>query len=302
MGASINDPKELINLLKHIDTISKENQKIIFDFLFEKYDIKKLLTKMIDVFKISDEHKNIINEMILKSDFRILLILNMVKPFSADFGKIKRGHTLLTCAQIAVRKNYTFDPVILDPNELEPYLNALIQHAHENLRARFILCGPHWRVGDIEFKNGAISALLIDSIGLDEKNDQYRAKDLLNILATRLTVGDTVPMIYFDPTKRQYSGVGCSAFSTDDLQHLFTLEKYLGCSLFDYFKNQHSVKSIPIDDQTDVQQVGLPLSLMRTAQSRKLITDIIPSRDLEEVEKPVNKRNQTAGQSVSHFF
>jgi hypothetical protein len=229
--------------------------------------------------------------------------------FFNGFGKIKFNGALLTCAQVAVRKNYVFNPTVLHYlTSFEPYLN-LLKEDYRPCRARFVMADSHWMAGDIEIQaDGRTRFLLIDPLGYeDDSFNLFGSEDMLRAFAKVFPGSE----IYYSSTVRQHTDVGCSVFALDDVRHLYTAEKYLEekykkTGLFGYLSDQKSivVRLAPdekISHQVEVKICHLPLSLERTMQSKDLYKEI-EKRSSSEQNQKVNKKNQTAKESVDEGF
>ncbi|MDI9819442.1 MULTISPECIES: hypothetical protein [unclassified Legionella] len=258
----------------------------------------------------------------LRADDEVKLIDKMLKLDEKDsyefsfymqqyvngFGNINYEGGLLTCAQISRRKvDYEFCPTVLDmscaKNEFEEYVRAV--KAHEgHLKEIFVIAATHWYAGVIEIdESGKANLLIIDSLG---RNTTYFPHNIITAFKKYFPDSE----IYFSSEKRQHAPVGCSAFSLDDAVHLYTLERYLEekyetGGLFSYLRNNiisPHYKNSFLSDEIRINLCRLPVSLLRTKQSRKLLSDLFPSRNQSELSIPVNKNNQTVEKSTNETF
>lgn len=219
----------------------------------------------------------------------------------SGFGRIKYEGGLLTALQVNKRKkSYKFNPTILNENnvksnEMREYIEAL-KNMNPPIRERFVLAGEHWICGDIEInEKGEVNVLLVDSLGDIGEDHHIIEKFNENFSGKKLN-------FYVDKTVRQNSSSGCSVFALDDVRHLYTVERYIPKvyknNLFKYLEGEHQrlQKENSIEMQKkNVKVTNLPLALVRTAQTSKLIKgkdgqrSLIEQRTQEEQVAPVKK-------------
>ncbi|MFZ2315173.1 MAG: ankyrin repeat domain-containing protein [Gammaproteobacteria bacterium] len=263
----------------------------------------------------SDEQAKLIDLSSLKPD-KEQLILEKMPPF-VYFGGIDYEEGKLACAQIKHDKknkavgSYDFCPTLLEPSEFKSYLLLLKHSLSWPLRERFIITGHHWISGDIQIDaHGKTSILFLDSLGSHRNEIHDNTKSYIAAFDSAFPEQE----IFFSAIKRQYSPMGCSVFALDDMQHLFTLERYLKdihgkpVGLFDFLASQkNSLTGITIDTydgwprSVSMSIPHLPLSLTRTMQSRH-IYNIIQERSMMEQETPINRKGETATLSVKKGF
>ena len=171
------------------------------------------------------------------------------------------------------------------------------------LTQRFICSSSHWIAGEITIdEEGETKILFIDSLGVAPI---YETTEEVIKIANRI-----FPQceIFVSEKKRQNALSGCSIFALNDVATLYTLrleEQYDQTKLFGYIANNPSQKiSIKETKGTDltITSCKLPLSLNRTMQSEKLLTEIIPKATVEEQKIPVNKKGETAELSATKSF
>ncbi len=231
--------------------------------------------------------------------------------FSNGLGKIEYDGGLLTFAQIHERKikdQYDFNPTLLKEDEYNQYFKA-IQDCDGPLTEYFAVTGLHWISGVIhKDSKGTVSLLIVDPLGFDKDGDIFtETEDIIKDAKTIFSQNKL--KIYFDGTRRQNDKVACSVIAIDDLQHLYTTEKnwqkqHFNENLFSFLRNNKIHKRKFTDSDNDhftLNLTTLPLTLMRTMQSRRLEEVIIPSRKGKEPEI-INKRGETAAQSSSRSF
>lgn len=302
------------------DLVLKE---ILLSFL-QKYEIleieaffsinqhKERMQRVQNLLGIADKKK--LTELLsLTLDQKISLSYTLA-PF-AYFGNIGYKEGKLACAAIRHSKqsktidSYNFSPTLLKFSEFKYYL-LLLKHRSHPLRARFLIASSHWLAGDIQIDStGKAQILFLDSLG-NYENININTKLCMATLASVFEAHN----IFFSSLQRQYSQIGCSVFALDDMQHLFTLERYLKDShgkaigLFNFLNAQEKPAiNIEVEEHDAVQSVSvhmshLPISLLRTTQSRH-VYNVIKERSEIEQETPINRKQETAATSVNkHFF
>lgn len=234
--------------------------------------------------------------------------------YTHGIGNIDYQAGLMTCSQIQAKKPYRFKPTILaNIDEYKDYISFLYKR-NKSINAKFIVTGAHWLAGVINInEKKQVNIIIFDSLGSDPDDELYRD---VNIGILDKTVKllyyarKTFPQanIYFSCDKRQNETSSCQVFAIDDLTHLFTLRHNLGktyrkTGLFGYLADHvNSLLTLDYNRQKfTVFECALPLSLLRTKQSRQLLQDI-SERSLEEQQSLVNKKKQTAYQSAITFF
>ncbi len=289
--------ESLAELQTITNKLSPESRKTIFDFLFERHQLHKVVNEL-QAFQFSAYFQEQIEKKVESKDFDFLSCLLMNRMFikNKNFQALNLLEGFLTCAQIATRKkdSYIFDPVVLEQKELEEFLTTFTQCHQRPFRKRCLLCGQHWQVLDIEMNvDGKISILAIDSMG----NDKQYIKDLLSVSIRVLEKKPYPYIIFYDLFKRQGAESSCAFFSLNDLQHLFTLERYLpAISVFEYLETQNKTNAI-----NSAVPIRIPLSLLRYAQSRDVFSRV-EQYPLDEKAKATNKAGKTALTSLLEFY
>ena len=229
-------------------------------------------------------------------------IADNMYDFAFERGGVSYEGGLLTCAQIKSRKStYHFNPVILDQKEeFVNFLKAIKQY-NKPLAEKFIVTGGHWISGVIRINaNGRADILLMDPCGPGDRL-------ILTFIAKHLPKLFPDFRIYIAEEKRQHDFCSCQTFALDDVQHLFTLEKYLimdnkSVSMFDYIEAQQKAEMNFANWKVKVRLVRLPLTFMRTMQSKDLFNKIIPSWPPNELSLAVNKKGQLTANLAMTFF
>lgn len=279
---------------------------------------------------LSAEAQQKLNLLLDLDEDRAFDISETMKPFVNGFGRIEKEDALLWLAEKRDhKKTYNVDPVVL--YELEPSacidgaatefekLISIIADAPKPITVRFILIDIHYTCGEIYIdasEKGHI--LFLDPLGAGRQDDGT-SKTIYNVEEMK-TFAEYFPdnEIYVSRAKKQFSDRGCSVFALDDLRHLYTLKiegnvplwEYLAISAnkptgekieftltqFDYETEQETEKNFTI------HSCDMPLSLLRTMQSRSLLSRVIPSRSAEEQHLAVNKKGESAYQSTYPFF
>ena len=228
----------------------------------------------------------------------------LMQQFTSGFGKTHYDGILLSCAQIADRKSYEFNPtVIYGEGEFRQYLTEIAKLPYP-LRERFYIKDSHCLSGDIwRDEKGKVSVLLIDSFGI---NSSHR-DDYSEILHQQFP-GAT---IYVSNENKQRSDYGCSIFALDDLVHLYTIEKYLPdeykhgpAPLHAYLAHSANELNITRTSYANVTEhaCAMPLRMLLNMQTRKLTTDIIPNREEKEKNSPVNKKAESPEKAANKYF
>ncbi|MEM1243773.1 MAG: hypothetical protein AAGG80_03025, partial [Pseudomonadota bacterium] len=139
--------KQFENLIEDVHSEFKEN---LFNFLAIKYDLENSILDFNNLF--NNHYYTQLNQLRTKKDIRLILILDLISPFTKGFGKIKYIHGLLTCAQIKSRKSYNFNPTIVPEESINIFLDYLAKLAiiESPIRERFCIAGGHWHTIDIE--------------------------------------------------------------------------------------------------------------------------------------------------------
>lgn len=207
---------------------------------------------------------------------------------------------LLVAAQLKNRKKY--DITVLKPDEINRYFLAMLKKISNNketfIKEKFVLTGAHWVAGYIEIKNGEVNLFIPDIATIGRQWSPQRQL----IEGLQQTFVNQSCNVYIGAEKRQYTMAGCSSYALDDVQHLFTLDKYLpqNSNIFDYLKkNVQQEKTV--ENNVKVLLSKTPLHLMRVKTSRELEKDIA-SRPDEEKNAPLNKKGHTAQNEYDRDF
>lgn len=218
-----------------------------------------------------------------------------------ELGEIDAETAALMCAALADTKTYQFSPIIVEAAELDGFVRLLAEYRHEltNRSVCFIIAGPHWISGRIDFHTNGCDLCIIDSLGSESAAIMGSGLQMAELAQRRLAG----VRIYVLGEERQHAMQGCSVYAIDDARHLHTIERYLppayaAGGLFAYL-GAHS-RSVVFNTKVTVQVARTPLPLLRTQQSSRLFNEI-QQRGLEAT-IPVNKRGETASQSVKHNF
>jgi hypothetical protein len=289
--------KHLSQLRELADGLLDNTRKVIFTYLFETHKFGDKVNDVIQKFSLNNTTQVEIENKINEKDLHFLLKFLLIKTFVVNekFMALHLVDALLTCAQISERKagSYIFDPVVLQESEFINFLTSFMQCQKRPFRKRCILSWRHCQTLNMEIDvNDKVRVLLIDSMG----NDKY-ANNLIPIISSFLNKTQNPNIIYFDPFKRQYETDSCGFFGLDDLQHLFTLEKHLPFgSIFKYLDSQNNNDA---NDST-FRTVRMPLTLLRTAQNKRVLTQI-EQYPPDETKIAVNKAGKNAMTYVSMF-
>jgi len=213
------------------------------------------------------------------------------------FGMIRNtdANTAATYVFAAVRHfksaSYEFLPTVLDADKFSTYLKSVAELPYP-VHERFVLIDPHWRAGEIEINaDGNVNIFILNSTGYLEEHDLIRIK-------FHEIFKDKPVHLFFANEMRQFTNLGCSVFALDDVRHFYTLDNYSaeGKTLFEQL-NTRITQSDTIAEHVIRHHCRLPVSLMRTMQSRRVFEAIEPEQDL-----PINKYKLTAEQSIRESF
>jgi len=297
MGSNLSGlTKDILEL----NSLPNKLREKLFGLFVQYCDIENIISDITEEYLEQDKkYSNILTSMLKNHRFGFLLIIIFTKPFMQGLmiSNFSCDHLLINLASTADQKkdSYLYDPIFLSDHsdDLERFLEILVKNKDRPLRVRFLIEGTHYRCGDIESSNDKFNVLYIDPLG----ENGYARRDLPTIVSM-LTVNGKKPNVYFDVIERQHSALGCQFFCLDDVRHLFTVEGYIGCNLFNYFDNQEGVDGYK--DLPDVKKIKFPPSFMRTTQSRKLMSEIFPSYNEKELQN-VNKKGQSVYDGVPDF-
>ncbi len=203
---------------------------------------------------------------------------------------------LLAAIKQAKENNYDFSPTVImydhRQQDFLDYLKHLITLAPP-IRERFLLTGAHWRSGEIEIDDtGHVKLFILDPSG--GGLGAYEMKHIGEIIA------DKKITFYFTKDQRQHSLSGCSVFALDDVRHFHTIEKYAaqGKTLFQQLDERIVPdQTMEISENINAYFCKLPVSLMRTMQSRGVFTTIETEKD-----HIINKAGKTATDSTKTLF
>lgn len=266
----------------------KEISPQLFDDALKALKSGKIEERIKDLLKVPDEASSAISDL--------------MKELTLPFRRITAYTAQLVCAEISRRKGgrikgpYQFNPTVVDDSNLREYL-TILRSEKPPIRRRFLIASDHWIAGEIDIpEKGNPRILLIDSLGEGEpKTDKIIETQCSGIFETL--------EIYISKEKRQHSELGCTVFVLRDIQELFTIGPYLNLyenshkgDLFNYISENHSyyggVKELRIC------VFPLPLRFMRSEQSRNVWNSLKGKGS----ELPVNKKGETAAQSVERHF
>jgi hypothetical protein len=232
-----------------------------------------------------------------------------VGQFANGFGAIDINGLKLICAEIkATKSNYSFNPIICyDQPGLEKFLNNFKNSKLDN--ARFIFKSAHTICGEIrKNQDDNYEIFLLDSLG----SESGLTLALKGIISKIITI---IPnrTIYVSYEKRQYLEAGCTAFAVDDVRHLYTIENYLEKKyakdgLFAYLDDnkvittfvEHTV--VGSTHKFPIFISHIPISFIRTTQSRNLFDGMFPRRSIEEKNTLVNKAKKLPEVSAKDHY
>ena len=241
---------------------------------------EKLSNQLNQVFAVNDELK-------------LSAYSQLLQEFALGFGKITLKGGLLVCLERQQRKNKTFNPTLIEEDQLEAYVSMLSQ-ANSPLNEIFIITGSHWYAGQIVTnKENETKILILNSL---DENSNFTIGEISDTFRTFYPEGK----IFSSSIKRQHAPSGCSVFALEDAWQLNQISQYLDkqyADIFEYLEepNQYTMKD-------GIYFCQLPLVLMRGKQSKKLISDVLTSYSEPEKNMVINKKKETAEQSVGKHF
>lgn len=288
----INSKEEFINIIK-LKKIATQSDTVINKLRAELKDDKNALSKL----EALATNKN---------ELDILDFTNTMTNFMDGYGNIAINEALLTCAQIANRKKYEFNPVVLEGyNEFVKLLN-IVKNSAQPCKIKFLITSTHCVSGEIEMTaDGHAKLAVYDSLGVTKKKSQYFLQfSTLDLMEMFNKVFPSDP-IYFCPVKRQKAPKGCSVYGLSDLVYLFTREDRLHTNIFDYYEKQPKpVKEMEISgtENLNIKICDMPLSLLRNTQSRTTIDEIVQRTSEAILNTPVNKKGDKFIPQVNSFF
>ncbi|USQ15301.1 hypothetical protein J2N86_15175 (plasmid) [Legionella lytica] len=252
-----------------------------------------------------DEEKSIrLRKLLSMPEDKYLWFSNYIQPLTHGFGFLGYQEILLVLAQVKKRKTYPFDPVLLKENEYLDFFTALKQN--HPIQKRFIISGSHFCYGEIRIDTQERAKLwLIDSLGStkESSNSKY-FNDFIFKFAETFPENE----IYVAKEKRQNSPQGCSVFALDDAMHSYTLRLPTGQNdIWDYLSALKTPEKANFfnDDKAfslSITLCPIPLSLIRTMQSKSVYDEVIPERLLSEQNLIINKKGETTKESSQKFF
>ena len=261
--------------------------------------VRKLLSIKVQLPELSHEEQDILHDLCTLNPQKAHFMHEEMRHFAIGFGAIKHPDILLTLAQIKSRKKYDFEPIAISDHVFDDFFSSL---GNQKLpcEKKFIVTGEHSYCGEIridETHNACV--YLIDSLGISPESEHYH-----ELFVTQLIAHFNIDHIYINHEVRQKTSTGCSIFALDDLQHLYQLrlsDNYK--NIWDYLEKNakpdlEALKNIDVI----IHRYPLPTPLLRTMQTRKLLTEVIPERLTNESEYPINKKGKTIRQSAVEFF
>lgn len=337
IGSKLREFEEALNLAtyqlddfeKHITGLNKEDADIIFKVCAIKYEVSRFLKK---IEKTYAEHKEIANHfhsLVANRNLIIFAKLKLIERFIGDIDSLTYIDGLLSCAQIANRKNrYNFNPTVVNNvSQFNEYLQTIVNFNRSNpnvvIHERFLYVSSHWVCGEIRIEKDEVKLLIIDSVSMGKDRKITFDTPKLIYALNQAFPGKTV---YFPAEKRQHDLESCWMYAINDLTHLYSISQLLTIpDLFVYFEKQNStgiqlpfikldsVLSIELETAyITVSLVKLPLSFLTTMQSTILyqskvkdnvtIPSILSERTPEEIAQPVNKKGQDIRTSIQGIF
>jgi hypothetical protein len=218
--------------------------------------------------------------------------ITQLNELTMGYGYIQYPAGLLALTAMHHKKRFPRPPTFIrsTEEELNRYFSVL-KKAQVPVCERFIIReGTHWLSGQIDInEDGAASLLIIDSLGVTEQHTFIYGMELITIFSAIFPQHQ----LYYSSDVKQKAQQGCSVFALDDIKHLYSVSKYIDRArypegLFDFLK-QNSEKVYTVAN-IEITLAHLPLHLLRTTQSKQLLTTMLHST---EAEQPLNKKGVT---------
>ncbi len=305
---------QIYNFMREFDNNNIEFKYSNPDELSEILKLKRISTQSDVVINklrvlLKDDHDSLarLEKLVAsKNELALLDFTNQISKFLNGFGKLKLNEGLLTCAQTMSRKKYSYDPVVLDDyDEFEKFLKIAKEGVKPN-RIKFIISASHWITGDLQIDaDGHAKLAIFDSLGTTERKKMHFLQSTTLDVMEKFDKAFPSDPIYFCRVKRQNASKGCSVFALDDAAHLFNIETHLQSNLFDYFDGQpKTVNEVKINntEKLVLRHCDMPLSLMRTTQSRTTIDEVAKRSSEATLTQPVNKNGDRFLPQIDSFF
>ena len=231
---------------------------------------------------------------------------------------------LITCSQIQQKKSYNFDPIILNnyEDELEEFLKNIAKNLDQltGKTIRFAIINyEHSISGELRIgENQEIDGIILDSIQSNySDNIQSNCSDndhlfypgiyTVNVLQHIKTYLPLANIYLPKFGTRQNSDNECGFFALHDLKRYYTVSKYLPkehTDIYEYLKTTAQTVTIGMSDAGEfkAQVADMPLYFLLPAQTRKLLTEKIPSRSDAEQSQPINKRGLLPKAAAERHF
>jgi len=306
---AFNQPTDIRFIKKILEQLSPEDKVQFYNELivesFNVYSIRLLqeLSSLTTPYDFHTATKDLdqtkLNKFLTLDERQSIYIQQKMNVFSKGYGYIKYNDALLSLAQRRNRKKYNFDPVLVEENELNIFVEIL-SSADKPITQSFICSGDHFISGKILIEpDGNAKIFLIDSLGTS--SGVYYDEFLINF-ALKFPQHE----IFVSKETRQNASKGCSVFALDDIAHLENLRIENHQNIWDYLtsekKPENNVVIKKDDHVVNIYAAPLPISLTRTMQSNALLTEVIPQKPERVKNFPINKKNQTIEDSVKPFF
>ncbi|MFO1258425.1 MAG: ankyrin repeat domain-containing protein [Gammaproteobacteria bacterium] len=213
-------------------------------------------------------------------------------------GNIDYFGGLLAMGALKSFRKISSNCTLLTTNSFSEYLSMISQKQDRDIDELFILSDAHWLTGRIRRTVDNLHQIIIlDSLGHKSSFLSFVSESIQSRLSS--------PELFVGYEKRQNSIQGCSMFSLDDLQNLFKVDQYLPkayseLGLYGYL-NDSVVKMSYDSNRTDIKYCQLPLFLLKSRQSNKLVSKTIPERS-EENAISFDRKGRTAAEIAATDF
>lgn len=250
---------------------------------------------------IAELDQDTIQQLRTLDSSKVNFIQNRMVNFVKGYGHINYNDALLTLAQRRSRKDYEFNPVLINQAEEVTDFFDILAATQKPVLQSFVYASSHFVSGLISIDEmGKAKIILIDSLGAEEC---IYHEDFLRNFSKHFPNNE----IYVSKESRQKTSKGCSVFALDDIAHLPKIRIEGHENIWDYLEETEK-KVLEIEPGPDSEipiianSIALPVSLMRTMQSSALLNDIIPQKPQNVQAFKINKKEQTTSESVMPFF
>lgn len=191
---------------------------------------------------------------------------------------------------------------VISESELSDFFKYLASIPGPN-DVKFVINGSHWLSGEANIdRDGHLKLLIVDPLGWTE-NKESLSLICESILDKAIASFDKATT-YVAEEKKQNDKNVCSYMALDDVMHFESANKYLdqkiyANGLFDFLAE--NTKKIVTYNGKEVNVAGMPLHLLRTAQTTSLFALMGQNRKGEEIlnKETQNKKAMTPAEFIT---